>query len=81
MSWREDGAVDDHGGFSPEEEEGERRCFLEEPGRVVDTLKQSVRWIMESQWDGGWTYESFVPSGSTFVSDMVVNGKKRHMHA
>lgn len=54
---------------------------MEEPGRVVDTLKQGVRWIKESQWGGGSTYESFVPSGSTFVSDMVVNRKKRYMHA
>lgn len=61
-SWREDGAVDDHGGFSPPEDEGERRCFLEEPGRVVDTV-------------------TFVPSGSTFVSDMAMDGKKRYTYA
>lgn len=50
-SWREDGAVDDHGGFSPPEDEGDRRCFLEEPGRVVDTLKQCE--MGEVRWDGG----------------------------
>lgn len=50
-SWREDGAVDDHGGFSPPEDEGDRRCFLEEPERVVDTLKQCE--MGEVRWDGG----------------------------